>query len=356
MSEMLKDLKNTLINMASDCDIIFITGHKEPDLDCVASAIGLYCIATFLGKEAYIVIDESDMNLESGVKKIKDECKNKYPIINAEEMKKLRTSDSGLILTDVGAKSLINFSDEIDSFKHILIIDHHCQNSDAIPAEYKFIEPKASSACELITQVLLFLKVKLNSRVADYLLAGIYLDTKRFVKNTSSKTLDVARRLMSRGASSDRANELLLAKFEEDRKINDLVFNGTVFETYLNSPHQVSFTLNRENPTKIFSRVQLAKAADKMLKYDVSAAFTMGYTKEGEITLCARSKKDDIDVSKIMQQFGGGGNRQNAGGRIIGQDILEIDRKLHLAVSNCIETFGGDSSFVERTPIQYEKK
>ena len=152
-------------------------------------------------------------------------------------------------------------------------------------------------------------------------------------------THNVARILISNGGDNDFVNDLFLEEFDADRKINDLVFNGTFFQHYQNmlfQNHNISFTLNRENPHTLYRKEEIAKAADKMLKYRIDAAFVMGFLKEGLISISARGKTQ-VDVGAIMAKMNGGGNAQSAGGRIASDDIVEVEEQLMKIVAETIE-------------------
>ena len=339
MSENVRGLKQLLEKLLKTSSKVFIVGHKEPDYDSIGSSIGLQTLCQALGKEVYIVLDEPEIDMEPGVKKIVDECSDMFNMISIDEYKKLKDEDSLLIMTDVNKRHMIPLTEDIDSFKEILILDHHEEDLHTVNTPHHLIDPKISSASEIVGQLLHAFKIKYNKDVANFLLAGIVLDTKRFKKNTTQNTHGVARILIENGGDNDFVNELFLEEFDADRKINDLVFNGTFFQHYQNmlfQNHNISVTLNREAPHTIYRKEEIAKASDKMLKYRIDAAFVMGFVKEGLISISARGK-NQIDVGAIMSKMNGGGNAQSAGGRIVSDDILEVEEQLMQIVAESIE-------------------
>lgn len=330
MSEKLKKLKIMLETDISKASKVFIVGHNEPDFDSIGSAIGLQVLCKHFNKEAYIVINDADIDLEPGVKHIIDNNKSNYNIITMQEYQKLKDDNATLIMTDVNKDYLVCVNNNLSDFKNIIIIDHHDEDSHTVKTDNKYIDMKVSSASEMVAQILNSYRCRYSKDVATFLLSGIVLDTKRYIKNTSSKTHDVVEKLMNKGANVDYVNELFLVEFDEDRKINDLIFNGTIFQKYEYSvfqTHNISFTLNRKAPFTIYRRDEIAKAADKMLKYRVDAAFVLGYTKDGAVTISARSK-NNIDVGKIMSHMNGGGNPVNAGTKVISSNILDTEKNL----------------------------
>ena len=339
MSETLKSLKGLLKYLLRNSSKVFIVGHKEPDFDSIGSSIGLQVLCNALGKETYIVIDDPEIGLDPGVKKIRDESYKKYNMISIDEFKELQDENSLLIMTDVNKGYMTPIPDELGKFRKILILDHHEEDSKTVETPHKLINPKISSSSEIVGQLLHAFKVKYGQDVANYLLSGIVLDTKRYKKNTTENTHDVATKLMASGATTDYVNNLFLEEFDDDRRICDLVFNGTFFKKYENmlfQNHQVSFTLNRESPATIYRKEDIAKASDKMLKYPVDAAFVMGYLKDGSVSISARGKHH-IDVGHIMSKMHGGGNMESAGGRVISSDIKEVEEELIKIVSEYIE-------------------
>lgn len=359
MNAEIKSVKELYDKIITASSRVFIIGHNEPDFDSIASTIGVQSLCTHLGKDAYIVVADPDISLDPGVKKIKDTNRTAHRILTLDEYELLKDPTSTLIVVDTNKTNLVAVENDLDSFANIIIIDHHQEDSRTIQGAAAFIDPKVSSASEVVAQLLMNYKVKCEPNVYTYLLAGIILDTGRFKKNTTSRTHDVAKRLINKGADTEYVNELFLTDFNDDKKINDLIFNGTIFETYVYSllqTHNISFTLNRENPHTIYRRDQIAKAADRMLKYRVDAAFVMGYTDDRNIQVSARSK-GVIDVGKIMSHLGGGGNSQNAGLKIDSLPLDLLEETLKACIDHGIEIYADIPQNLDGdSPIVLQKK
>lgn len=346
MSEMIKDLKKVLFEVIRDSSKIFIIGHNEPDFDSIGSSIGLLTICRLLGRKAYIIVDDSDISLEPGVKKIIDENRKNLNIIDMNAFKKLVSKNSSLIITDTNKDYLIAVKDYLANFKYKVIIDHHAEDEHTVDADYKFITPQVSSASEMVAQVLNSYRYRYDGTVANSLLAGIELDTNHYQNNTTDRTHDVAENLIKRGANPREVTQLFRTEFETDRRINNLIFDGSLFEKYerdIFQTRQVSFTLNRNAPSTVYKKEDLAKVADRMLDYGMDATFAIGYVKEGLVSISARSKSD-IDVGSIMSKLGGGGNSASAACKIDVPDdslggtpsIIEVEEKLRRIVSETI--------------------
>lgn len=339
MTGMFQDLKEVLTEVITDSSKVFIVGHNEPDFDSIGSAIALSAICRILGRKSYIIVNESDMSLEPGVKKIIDEAKEKYSIIDLDTFKKMIDSNSSLIVTDTNKEKLVSVRDYLLNFKYRVIIDHHKEGNDTIDADYKYINLKVSSASEMIARILNSYRIKYDSAIASYLLAGIELDTKHFQDNTFPKTHGVAEDLLSRGANRSYISSLFSADFETDRRINDLVFNGRLLKVYKQSllkGQNIAFALNRNEPHTIYKKEDLAKAADKLLDYDAAASFVIGYVNDDDISVSARSRSN-IDVGSIMSQLGGGGNSSSGACRIANQTPAEVEEEIRKIVNISVE-------------------
>lgn len=375
MNEEIKNIKALLKVISSASPKVFIVGHNNPDLDSLASAIGLQTLCESLGKEAYIIIDEPEATIEPIVKKVRDANIATHNIINKEGYELLKDDDSTLIVTDTNKSNLVAVEDCLDDFKNIIVIDHHDTGEKTIRNASTFITTKVSSASEIVSQLLMQAKVACSSDVYTYLYGGIILDTKRFDKNVGERTHDIASRLLDKGADAFAAKELFLADFDEDKIIYNLIFNGTLLKAYEYSMvdnYTVAFTLNREKPRTIYRKESIAKAADRMLKYRIEAAIAMGYIDEETISISARSK-GRMDVGKIMAHIGGGGNCQNAGAKVNisslsseseGSKEVEalekLEEALKLVISHGMTVDGEITSAIDSAvisaPKQYVKK
>ena len=299
----LREFKSKLEMELKKSSSVFVMGHNEPDFDAIGSAFGLYVWAVQNDKNAYIIVDDDEYKIEPGVKKIIDDNRDIVRIINKEEFRKKVNDNSILIVTDTNKKSLISLKEELDKFRKVIVIDHHTKDEHSIKSDLEYIDQSTSSASEIVARLLNMGKIKYSSRVANYLLAGISLDTKRFKQNTTSTTHDVAEKLLVRGADIDYVNNLFLEEFENYCRISNLIINGTIIKKYTDSlaPITVSFTLDRANPKTIYLKEDYAKAADRMMKFNgIDASFALGYVDEETVHISARGGKK-VNVGKIME-------------------------------------------------------
>ncbi len=372
MSKPLTNIKDVLSIIFSTAKKIFIIGHNNADLDYLASAIGLQSLCTSYGKEAYIILDESAETIEPVVKRVRDDNISTHNIIDMNTYYKLKDENSSLIVTDTNKTELVAVRDDLDDFQDIIIIDHHAPGPTTINNAYQYIplitdsdkkqKAKVSSASEIVAQLLLAAKVNCPKDVYTYLYSGIYMDTNRFDKNVGDKTHEIIHILCSKGADTMAASELLVSDFNEDKIIYNLIINNTILKAYeydaMNN-YTIAFTLNRENPETIYRRESLAKAADKLLKYKIDASFAMGKIDPETLSISARSK-GKIDVGKIMEYVGGGGNSQNAASQIKGLPLTTLEDLIFTAIERGVKVDGEvqspkDSSIIS-SPSQYVKK
>ena len=200
MSNRLRLLKEMLIKNIKNSSQVFIIGHNTPDYDAIGAALGMVTIAQELNKDAYIIVNDSQQSLDPGVAKVIEESKEDYTFIDLEEYKSLADLDSLLIAVDVNKKYLTPLQDDLDKVGNIIIVDHHQETEQTMEATYKYIDYHASSTCEIVAQLLNSLQIKYSKNMANYLYAGIVLDTQNFRKNTTATTHDTAEKLYAKGA------------------------------------------------------------------------------------------------------------------------------------------------------------
>ncbi len=349
--ENIKELKSKLDSEIRKSSNVFIVGHNSPDFDAIGSAIGLGVYARTINKRVYIIVDDDVFKLEPGVKKIIDSFRKDFIFITKKEYLRMKDNKSLLVVTDVNKKNMISIGDSLDDLGNIIIIDHHIEDENTIQTEDKYISTEASSASEIVTRLLNISRVNYSPDVANALLSGISLDTKRFKVNTTDKTHDVAEKLIKNGADIDYVNNLFLEEFESYCRISNLIINGTIIKKYsesLLSPIQVSFTLNRNHPEQIYVKEDYAKAADRMMKFNgMDASFTLGYVEPGVVHISARSGKR-VNVGNIMEAMGGGGTAQTAGGRIETDDIFSLEEELMQKVPYGLPE---EANVIEEPPI-----
>ncbi len=227
----IKEFKIKLDELIINSDIVFISPHIRADYDALASSIAMSLIVKKLGKEAYIIMSDDIDKMEQGMKTIYNEAKELTSFTTKEKAEQILTDNTLLITVDMNKTYLTSCSTFLDKFRDIAIIDHHDPDQDTIATEYQYIMPKLSSASEILTEMMILSNVKITARIADYLLAGIFLDTNKFTKNASSKTMETIYKLTKKGGEIARVTDFFTEDYLADRKIQNLV-SKTRFITY----------------------------------------------------------------------------------------------------------------------------
>lgn len=316
----LVEFKSKLEKKIKDNKQIFIIPHIGVDLDAIASSIAMYYIAKKYGKETHIIIDEDSIKIEPGVKMIVEEVMNNISIINMRKYKLMNSDKDLLVACDVSKTNLVACRNNLENFNDIVLIDHHNEDANTISTDTKLILPEKSSTSEIMVELLKQFQIKMDSFMANYLLAGIYLDTNKFTKNAGCSTMKTVYFLTSKGAEICKVNRYFEEDFYSDRRVQDLV-SKSEFYSY-------TIALCVGDKKMRYLKEELAKAADYLLSYrNVDASFAVGYTDDDVISISARSK-GDINVGEIMSNLQGGGHVCSAATRLEGRDLDETVKTL----------------------------
>jgi len=314
----LRPFKMAMEEKIKKANNVFIVPHVGVDIDAISSAIGIAIIAKHLGKEPYVVIN--DVKLERGVSAIIDECKDSFNFINKEEYINISNNDDLFILTDVNKKSNICLNEFIINENKVIVIDHHKEDMNTVNSSLKCISTDASSASEIVTKLLHLFKIKLEPKIANDLLAGIYLDTNKLTKNIGTDTYGMLAKLSAMGADIKVVIKFFAEDFTSDRKVHALINRMEKINDC------IALVLAQEGIE--YTKEELAKVADYLLIYDgVVASFAVGKTDSNVVSISARSK-DVIDVEEIMGKLDGGGNQYSAATRLNDCTVEEAGKKL----------------------------
>lgn len=299
-------------------DNIFVSGHRNLDLDAIGACIGIESIARHYEKECFIIIDDKEHEL--GVEKIIFETKDKIKYINSSEIADLYKNNSILIIVDTNKAQLLQNDKILHHFNTIIILDHHQETEQTISNTLKIIDETKSSACELITDLIKQYKVKLNEVEATIVLSGIVLDTKNFTTKTKTNTYSSAYFLSKYKADSKKVQYYLKEDIKDYIIRNKVIMNVEV----VNGKYAVA--LGDKN-TK-YKREELAKIADKLLNFNgIEASFVIGNRENKGIGLSARSE-GLIDVGMIAETLGGGGDIYNAASHLTDITLKEFKNEL----------------------------
>jgi len=298
-----------------DSDKIIIMGHRFPDADAIGSAIGILKIALKFERKAYIVLNRSELDKTNEIfisEVMKNEKLEPY-FISSLEASNLMTKDSLLVAVDAQDENMLIDGKLTRLTNKIAIFDHHRRGVNYIDATLTYTDPSASSTVELVVDMLDYFsrRIDITAYEASVMLAGIVLDTRRFMYNTSKKTYETAAILKQKGADEKTISKLLKSSMDHYYSRAQLIHQARLFE----GKYIIAAAVEED---LVFDRTEIAAAADDLLNVqDVKATFVLGKTDEAGISISARSA-GDVNVQLIMEALGGGGHLTNAAVRLEG--------------------------------------
>ena len=297
---------------------IFIMGHKNPDMDCLGAAIGIWSAIRQLGKNCNVVLGNDISAIEYHMANLKKDSKYDSMFISNEEAEKLINEKTLLIIVDVHNKGYVENINIVDKIERKIIIDHHRRSPDIIEgALLNYIEVYASSTSEMVTELIQYMlkKPRITKLEAEGLLAGIFMDTKGFQFKTGVRTFDAASFLRSVGADTIEVKKMFAESIDDYLIIADIIKSAKI-----NSNVAISIC-----PTDGYSTVAIARAADELLDIaGIEAAFVLCDI-NNSIAISARSV-GDINVQVILEELGGGGHMNMAGAKL----YSNIDEAINL--------------------------
>ena len=293
-------------------DKVIIMGHKKPDIDCLGAAVGIYRLAALMDRKAHIVINEVTSSIRPAMNSFKGS--SIYPedmFYNSEQALEAVDPNTVVIVVDVNRPSYTECEELLAHTKNVVVIDHHRQSGEVIEhATLSYIEPYASSACEMVAEILQYSmdKPKLRPAEADAMYAGILVDTDNFVTKTGVRTFEAASFLRKSGADMTRVRKAYRSDMLSYKQLSEGVSRAEIFmENFAISDVP---TDGVDSPT-----VLAAKVANELLDVDnVRASFVLSKI-EDVVYISARSI-DDVNVQVIMEHFGGGGHGTVAGAQL----------------------------------------
>lgn len=313
-------------------DRLLIMGHKIGDIDSFGSAVGVYRIAAALGKKAHIVINE----VTSSVRPMMDRFINNsdYPqdlFLMGDDAAELADPSTALVVVDVNRPSYTEEPQLLNLVKTIVVIDHHRQSSEIISnATLSYVEPYASSACELVAEILQYVtdSIRIKSLEADAMYAGIVIDTNNFTNQAGVRTFEAAAFLRRNGADVTRVRKLFRDKMEDYKARAEAVRQAEVFEGAF--AISVCPAENVESPTVVG-----AQAANELLDIIGIKASVVLTPYNGKIYVSARSI-DEINVQLVMERLGGGGHMNSAGAQLTGCTLEDAKRTIENTLDEMI--------------------
>lgn len=314
---------SAMAELISGADNILLMGHKFSDLDCIGSAFGMYRAVRRLGKEARIAVNRKT-SLASALidylEQYEPDC-----FSSPAACEHFISDNTLLILTDTHKASFLDAPELYEKIKKVIVIDHHRKTVEHIANAVIFYhEPYASSACEMVTELLQYIYKKpvVDSVCANALLAGISLDTKDFVLRTGVRTFEAAAYLRSRGADTVTVKRFFADSMEARKQRGQIVMAA---ELYKNCAISAATVKSDE------IRLIAAQAADELLSVSqVAASFVL--FKTGDVSNISARSMGDVNVQLITEALGGGGHQTMAAAQLPGVSLEEAGQRLRAAI------------------------
>ena len=319
-------ISQALKELIDQADQLFVMGHKKPDMDSLGACLGIRRIAEMNGKECWIVVDDEQQH--SDIQRLMREVDNyqniKDHIISPSEALEKATANSLLVMVDHAKESITISPALYDQLQNrLVIIDHH-RRGEEFPENplLVYIEPYASSTCELITEMFEYQPREgkgLNKLEATTMLTGIQIDTKSFTKSAGTRTFDAASYLRSAGADG-----MMIQSFMKEDSQSFMQRNHLLARAEIND--QIAICAGEED--RYYDSVTAAQAADMLLQIsNVDASFVITKRPDGGVGVSARSM-GDFNVQVVMEKMGGGGHLANAATQISGKTVAEVKQEL----------------------------
>lgn len=314
-------------------DKVVVMGHKITDVDTFGAAIGIYRAAKTLEKKAYIVINTPT----SSIRPLMDGFLHSQEydsrmFINSHEAKEIVDDNTVVVVVDTNRPNYTECEELLTMTKTIVVLDHHRQSKDVIQnAVLSYIEPYASSACEMVAEILQYFSdgIRIRNIEADSIYAGIMIDTNNFLTKTGVRTFEAAAFLRRCGADVTRVRKMFRENVEDYRAKGEAIRNAELFREHF--AISVCPSEGLDSPTVVG-----AQAANELLNViGVKASFVLTDYRN-TIYISARSI-DEINVQIIMERLGGGGHLNIAGAQLEHYSIAEAKDILKQTLQNMLD-------------------
>lgn len=319
-------MANTLAELMRDSSRVLVMGHRYADLDAVGAAVGACCLARKCGVKAGIVIDREHNAAQSLIERLQKENEYRDAFISPQDAMLTADGRTLLVVVDTNRPDRVEDADLLSACNRVAVIDHHRVAATYIQnAALGFIEPYASSTCELLSELLQELTEQgdVLRCEAEAMLAGIVLDTKSFSLRTGERTFDAAAWLKRMGADTVEVKRV----FQTDME-------STVAKFKILQGVELYRSVAIAAPEQVQGRIVAAQAADELLNISgVEASVVLSPDGKGNVFASARSI-GEINVQILMEKLGGGGNRSAAAVQFNDCAMEEALKRIHNAIDD----------------------
>ena len=313
-------------------DKVVVMGHKIPDVDSIGAGIGIYRAAKSLNKKTHIVVNNPTMSVRPIIQTFKDNPDyDENMFIDSDEARDIVDDNTVVVVVDTNKPSYTECEELLHMSKTIVVLDHHRQGSEVIQnAVLSYIEPYASSACEMVAEILQYFSddIRIYNIEADALYSGIIIDTNNFTSKTGVRTFEAAAFLRRCGADVTRVRKMFRDDIQSYRAKAEAIRH---VETYKRCfAIAVCPTEGVDSPTVVASQ-----AANELLNIDSIKATFVLTDYQNKIYISARAI-DEVNVQLIMERMGGGGHINMAGAQLPGATVEEAVSQLKITIDQMI--------------------
>ena len=322
-------MANALSSLIADSSRLFIMGHKVPDNDCAGAAAGVCAIARKKGVPAHIIRESGSPPAKVLLDKLGHLTEYQDCFLSTQEALLMADKRSLVVVVDTNRPEQVQSLELLESCNRVAVIDHHRRAATYIEgAALNYHEPYASSASELVTELLQYIAdpTDLTRVEAEALLAGIVLDTKNFTMRTGGRTFEAAAFLRRAGADTAEVKKLFQNDLKGTIAKYSIIQNARLYRDKI-AVAVVDHTV---------SRITAAQAADELLNIiGIDTSFVL-YPDGDRVIISARSM-GDTNVQVILEKLGGGGNAAAAGGQIPDKSLEQVALELGRAIDQYLE-------------------
>ena len=324
---------HALRELMENKDRLLIMGHRLADIDSFGAAVGIYRIAMSMNKKANIVVNEVTSSVRPMMERFTGNAEYREDmLLTGPKAAELVDQGTMLVIVDVNRPSITDEPALLEMVKTVVVLDHHRTSSEIIDnAVLSYVEPYASSTCEMVAEVLQYIAdgIKIKSAEADAMYAGIVIDTQNFTNQTGVRTFEAAAFLRRSGADITRVRKLFRENMKDYQAKADAVRKAEVFmDAFAISECSAE---GLESPTIIG-----AQAANELLEIRGMKASVVLTDYNGTIYFSARSI-DEVNVQVMMEKLGGGGHRTIAGAQMQGVTVEEAKERLKDVIRQMME-------------------
>jgi len=328
-------ISHALRDLILESDVVLIMGHKFPDMDAIGASIGVLKAVLANEKKGYIILDKVNPSIDRLMAAVEEHDYLMDYFITPELAMGMVTRRTLVVMVDTHRPSMTIEPKILQSTNRVMVIDHHRRSEEFVEDPVLvYLEPYASSTCELVTELLQYQSEKLNmdNLEATALLSGIVVDTKSFAFRTGARTFEAASFLRRNGAEPAIVQRLLKEELDQYIKRSKIVQNTEIL-------HDI-FAISTGDSDETYSQVLIAQAADTLLTMSgIQAAFVICKRPDNMIAISARSL-GEINVQMIMEKMGGGGHLTNAATQVKELSMQEAVNQLKTLIKNYHESGG----------------